>query len=177
MLWASYQMTGRILQSLPLYANFPTMSRKPTHTELVTHSWSNFEIADLDFWRSEAYQKFFDYLESKGGFYYEVSEPITSSASLLSHLSQRWGDAPIHSIAAGLFANKDQLHFFRDIGYKHEFSNTVLLGRNGKRGNALVIPTTTSVRHDFSGTSSAIADFLIDYAVNSCLPKYNALFS
>ena len=26
----------------------------------------------MDFWRSEAYSKFFDYLESKGGFYYEV---------------------------------------------------------------------------------------------------------
>jgi hypothetical protein len=26
----------------------------------------------MDFWRGEAYQKFFDYLESKGGFYYEV---------------------------------------------------------------------------------------------------------
>ena len=34
--------------------------------------WSNFEIADLDFWRNEAYMKFFDYLESQGGFYYEV---------------------------------------------------------------------------------------------------------
>jgi len=26
----------------------------------------------MDFWRSEAYVKFFDFLESKGGFYYEV---------------------------------------------------------------------------------------------------------
>ena len=34
--------------------------------------WSNFEIADMDFWRSEPYQAFFDFLESKGGFYYEV---------------------------------------------------------------------------------------------------------
>jgi len=34
--------------------------------------WSNFEIADMDFWRGEAYQKFFEYLESSGGFYYEV---------------------------------------------------------------------------------------------------------
>jgi len=40
--------------------------------------WSNFEIADMDFWRGEAYQAFFDYLESKGGFYYEVG----SSAQL-----------------------------------------------------------------------------------------------
>ena len=26
----------------------------------------------MDFWRGEAYQKFFDFLEHKGGFYYEV---------------------------------------------------------------------------------------------------------
>lgn len=34
--------------------------------------WSNFEIADMDFWRSEAYMKYFEFLDSKGGFYYEV---------------------------------------------------------------------------------------------------------
>ena len=36
------------------------------------HFWSNFEIGDLDFWRGEAYTKYFDFLDSKGGFYYEV---------------------------------------------------------------------------------------------------------
>ncbi|KAF9005663.1 glycosyltransferase family 15 protein [Cyathus striatus] len=40
------------------------------------HFWSNFEIGDLDLWRGEAYSKFFDFLDEKGGFYYE-----------------RWGDA------------------------------------------------------------------------------------
>lgn len=35
--------------------------------------WSNFEIADMDFWRGEAYTKFFNYLENTGGFYYEAS--------------------------------------------------------------------------------------------------------
>ncbi|KIL69762.1 glycosyltransferase family 15 protein [Amanita muscaria Koide BX008] len=67
------------------------------------HFWSNFEIGDLDFWRGEAYSKFFDFLDEKGGFYYE-----------------RWGDAPVHSIGAALFAKKEQLHFFQDIGYRHE---------------------------------------------------------
>ncbi|KAJ8078792.1 hypothetical protein PM082_013075 [Marasmius tenuissimus] len=67
------------------------------------HFWSNFEIGDLDFWRGEAYTKFFEFLDSKGGFYYE-----------------RWGDAPVHSIGAALFARKDQIHFFNDIGYRHE---------------------------------------------------------
>jgi hypothetical protein len=52
--------------------------------------WSNFEIADMNFWRGEAYTAFFNYLDSRGGFYYEVcvrtrpasldpdTEPITA---------------------------------------------------------------------------------------------------
>ena len=35
--------------------------------------WSNFEIGNLDLWRGEAYSKFFDFLDEKGGFYYEVN--------------------------------------------------------------------------------------------------------
>ncbi|KAI0919682.1 hypothetical protein AcV5_001678 [Taiwanofungus camphoratus] len=68
----------------------------------LCHFWSNFEIANMDFWRGEAYSAYFDYLDSKGGFYYE-----------------RWGDAPVHSIAAALFTRKDQIHFFDEIGYEH----------------------------------------------------------
>ncbi|CAG8471418.1 13988_t:CDS:2, partial [Racocetra persica] len=69
----------------------------------LCHFWSNFEIGDLNLWRSEAYRKFFDFLDNKGGFFYE-----------------RWGDAPVHSIAAALFLKKHQIHFFNEIGYKHE---------------------------------------------------------
>ncbi|KAF9002075.1 nucleotide-diphospho-sugar transferase [Cyathus striatus] len=64
--------------------------------------WSNFEIADMDFWRGPAYTAFFDFLDQKGGFYYE-----------------RWGDAPVHSIAAALFLPRQQIHFFNEIGYEH----------------------------------------------------------
>ena len=41
--------------------------------------------------------------------------------SCASHFlpSQRWGDAPVHSIAAALFASRDQIQFFDDIGYEH----------------------------------------------------------
>ncbi|KAG8706622.1 alpha 1,2-mannosyltransferase 2.4.1 [Ceratobasidium sp. 394] len=67
------------------------------------HFWSNFEIGDLNFWRGEVYSKYFEFLDSKGGFYYE-----------------RWGDAPVHSIGAALFAKKEQIHFFENIGYRHE---------------------------------------------------------
>lgn len=66
------------------------------------HFWSNFEIADLDFWRSDAYRQYFDFLDHEGGFFYE-----------------RWGDAPVHSIAASIFLNKDEVHYFDDVGYWH----------------------------------------------------------
>ncbi|CCE63648.1 hypothetical protein TPHA_0F01640 [Tetrapisispora phaffii CBS 4417] len=66
------------------------------------HFWSNFEIASLDFWRSEAYTKYFEYLDNAGGFFYE-----------------RWGDAPVHSIAASLFLDRNEIHHFADLGYFH----------------------------------------------------------
>ncbi|OSX62706.1 glycosyltransferase family 15 protein [Postia placenta MAD-698-R-SB12] len=68
----------------------------------LCHFWSNFEIADMDFWRGDAYSAYFDFLDAKGGFYYE-----------------RWGDAPVHSLAAALFARKEQIHLFDEIGYEH----------------------------------------------------------
>ncbi|KAF7341241.1 Glycosyltransferase family 15 protein [Mycena venus] len=73
------------------------------HSYNRCHFWSNFEIASLDFWRGEAYTAFFEHLDATGGFYYE-----------------RWGDAPVHSIAAALFLKKSQIHLFEDIGYQHD---------------------------------------------------------
>nr|GAT55985.1 glycosyltransferase family 15 protein [Mycena chlorophos] len=67
------------------------------------HFWSNFEIASLDFWRSEAYTTFFEYLDKTGGFYYE-----------------RWGDAPVHTLALALFLPRHKIHLFDEIGYQHD---------------------------------------------------------
>ncbi|CAG8803026.1 21575_t:CDS:2, partial [Cetraspora pellucida] len=64
--------------------------------------WSNFEIGDLNLWRSDEYSIFFNFLDEKGGFYYE-----------------RWGDAPIHTIATALFLKKHQVRYFEEIGYYH----------------------------------------------------------
>lgn len=38
--------------------------------------------------------------------------------SNLDH-SHRWGDAPVHTIAAVLLLKKHEIHFFNDIGYRH----------------------------------------------------------
>ncbi|KAI7827224.1 nucleotide-diphospho-sugar transferase [Kickxella alabastrina] len=69
----------------------------------LCHFWSNFEIASLNWLRSDAYDSYFRYLDQAKGFFME-----------------RWGDAPVHSIAAGMLLNRDQVHFFDDIGYRHE---------------------------------------------------------
>ncbi|KAJ3280577.1 alpha 1,2-mannosyltransferase 2.4.1 [Borealophlyctis nickersoniae] len=69
----------------------------------LVHFWSNFEIADLSFFRSDDYIDYFNFLDQAGGFFYE-----------------RWGDAPVHSLAAGLFLNLKEMHYFEDIGYRHD---------------------------------------------------------
>jgi len=66
------------------------------------HMWSNFEVGNLNWLRSKAYTDYFESLDQDGGFFYE-----------------RWGDAPVHSIAASLLLNKDEIHFFEDIAYYH----------------------------------------------------------
>ncbi|KAI9262102.1 glycolipid 2-alpha-mannosyltransferase-domain-containing protein [Sporodiniella umbellata] len=37
----------------------------------LCHFWTNFEIARLDLWHTEAYQALFSYLDQTGGFFYE----------------------------------------------------------------------------------------------------------
>lgn len=59
------------------------------------HFWSNFEIADMSFWRSKAYEEYFQHLDRAGGFFYE-----------------RWGDAPVHSIGLGLFEDQNKIHWY-----------------------------------------------------------------
>ena len=49
--------------------------------------WSNFEIADMNFWRGPAYTDFFNYLDSKGGFYYEVR-------AMLRYRTAKWTNTP-----------------------------------------------------------------------------------
>ncbi|KAF8478666.1 glycosyltransferase family 15 protein [Russula ochroleuca] len=107
------------------------------------HFWSNFEIADLDFWRGEAYMKFFEHLDSAGGFYYE-----------------RWGDAPVHSIGAALLVPKEKLHFFREVGYRHEPFQHCPMDDLHRRGKCWCDEKQDN----------------FDYHWYSCMPKYDRIF-
>ncbi|KAM0443805.1 hypothetical protein ACHAO4_010387 [Trichoderma viride] len=68
----------------------------------MCHFWSNFEIAKLSWFRSKEYNDFFQTMDRSGGFWME-----------------RWGDAPIHSLAAGALLAPRDIHYFRDFGYRH----------------------------------------------------------
>lgn len=80
---------GPDMESLPLFGLLCPLVDQLTHA--IHQVWSNFEIADLDFWRGEAYSAYFDYLDRRGGFYYEVgcleivayapTDPISISVS------------------------------------------------------------------------------------------------
>lgn len=74
--------------------------QRPEHNKAAggfstCHFWSNFEIGDLSFFRSKAYEDYFTHLDYTGNFFYE-----------------RWGDAPVHSIGLGLFADKSKIHWY-----------------------------------------------------------------
>lgn len=69
----------------------------------MCHFWSNFEIGDMDFYRLEAYQQYFDFVDHAGGFYYS-----------------RWGDAPVHSVAVSALLLKDEVFHLTNSGYFHD---------------------------------------------------------
>jgi hypothetical protein len=65
--------------------------------------YNNFEVSDLSFWRSPAYQGYVDYLESLGGIYYNS-----------------WGDADIKTIAVSMFVSRNKTYAFLNVPYKHK---------------------------------------------------------
>ncbi|KAJ4509796.1 O-glycoside alpha-1,2-mannosyltransferase 4 [Exophiala dermatitidis] len=97
-------LPDEILQTEPGHQNIETIDPEAMEGEKynMCHFWSNFEIARLDWFRSKEYNDFFEMMDRSGGFWME-----------------RWGDAPIHSLAAGALLSPRDIHYFRDFGYRH----------------------------------------------------------
>lgn len=106
----------------------------------LCHFWSNFEIGDLNFFRSQKYLDFFNFLSKTGGFYYE-----------------RWGDAPVHSIAASILLDKDEIHHFEDFGYNHVPFYTFPTAADIKKYKRCVVPPNVES---------------MDTQISSCLPRW-----
>lgn len=68
-----------------------------------SYYYTNFEISKLDFWRSDEFISFFNYLDRSGGIY-----------------KYRWGDHVIHLLAVSMFVSEDHVHKFSDIAYQHQ---------------------------------------------------------
>ena len=116
----SYNLCHFVCLLLAPAPNSPREKNKLTHYI----KWSNFEIGDLNLWRSKAYLDYFEHLDKAGGFFYE-----------------RWGDAPVHSIAAALFLPKAQIHFFNDIAYVSALNPRLLVSL------ANISPIDTGIIH------------------------------
>lgn len=98
------KLPDEILQTEPGDKNLEDIDPETMEGESynMCHFWSNFEIARLDWFRSKEYEDFFQMMDRSGGFW-----------------NERWGDAPIHSLAAGILLGPGDIHYFRDFGYRH----------------------------------------------------------
>lgn len=65
--------------------------------------YTNFEVSKLDFWRSDEYMKYYNYIDQNGGIYYN-----------------RWGDHVIHFLALSIFIDENKIYCFKDIDYSHQ---------------------------------------------------------
>jgi mannosyltransferase len=126
--------------------NLWTSKEKSKSPYNLCHFWSNFEIANLNFFRSDAYNTYFDFLDKTGGFYYE-----------------RWGDAPVHSIALNILVDKNQIHHFEDLGYYHPPFMTCPTSDEIKASKRCICKADYGKHR---------VDTPIDYHYFSCLPKW-----
>jgi len=89
---------------------------------------SDFEIGDMDFFRGPAYSSFFEYLDATGNFYYE-----------------RWDDASVHTMAAALLLDRNQLHLFDNVGYSYDGAQRCPHGTSHEAGKCSCNPADSSV--------------------------------
>lgn len=98
-----YSIDFIVKNALPSHENSGKLIEKFNNESFnLCHFWSNFEIASNSLFSSPKYKAYYEYLENSRGFY-----------------TERWGDAPVHSLAVAMFLDLSEIHYFRDIGYKH----------------------------------------------------------
>lgn len=90
-----------LLTSENNYSQFVLDSNKYDYN--LCHFWTNFEIGNLNVFRSEEYNALFKELDAYNGFYYE-----------------RWGDAPIRTLILSLILEHPRIQRLKNIGYQHD---------------------------------------------------------
>lgn len=64
--------------------------------------YTNFEVCNLNWFKSKDYMYFYNEIDKSGGI-----------------MTERWGDAPIRYLGVNMFMNKENLYGFSNIGYQH----------------------------------------------------------
>ena len=95
---------------------------------------------------------------------------------------ERWGDAPVHSLATALLLRADEVHFFDQIGYYHEPFSHVPIRKSYRQACHPIKPGTTAierrspmclnnwVRHNWKGQLDLpFSTFLDDLPLHSKL--------
>lgn len=76
------------LRSLAMPWLFPSHRDRSGDGWSLCHYWSNFEIANLDFFWEREYQRLFEYLDKTGGFYYERVRTVSFPPLAISIILQ-----------------------------------------------------------------------------------------
>lgn len=90
-----------LLNSDENYSNY--ILNVDSNSYSLCHFWTNFEIGDLNTFRSKEYSYLFNELDKYNGFFYE-----------------RWGDAPVRTLILSLILKYPQITRFKDLGYQHD---------------------------------------------------------
>ena len=69
----------------------------------LSYYYSNFEILDMEFFRTKEIQNYYQHLDKTGGIY-----------------MHRWGDHIIRLLTLAIFADKNKVHKFSEMGYQHQ---------------------------------------------------------
>ncbi|OMJ21274.1 Glycolipid 2-alpha-mannosyltransferase 2 [Smittium culicis] len=147
--------------NIPTTNKLLSMLTTPDGKYNLCHFWSNFEIGSLNWFRSKQYNDYFEYLDSTGNFYYE-----------------RWGDAPVHTLAAGILLEKKDLLFLNDIGYRHDnFARWPSLISSIENEIKCQIPEYINNANNRKDVNDKIKLKNFDLDSNSCLDIWNSFHS
>lgn len=102
-LWEVLDQSGQLglLHSDENYSNY--ILNVGSNSYSLCHFWTNFEIGNLNTFRSKEYSNLFSELDKYNGFFYE-----------------RWGDAPVRTLILSLILKYPQITRFKDLGYQHD---------------------------------------------------------
>ena len=86
------------------FSSNPSCVRNHPAIKRLKLYYTNFEICDLEFFRSEPWQKYFGAIDATGGIW-----------------RHRWGDAPIRWLGIKYLMRPSEVHCMRDMSYFHQF--------------------------------------------------------